>query len=292
VATDEPFDERDAPTDAPRSLEAGAPSSDISPLVSDVPPALVPSTVTDAQLRAFLAHPDVQKRIRGIVAARVRADAPEALRDDLAQQANLDVLTSKSRPRSMDTASGWLAMVTTHSIARHMRAEGSRARWLETGVDFHDDEGPPGTAVAASSGRDDWLLSRWLAHAVAGDPRDQETFELIAYKAASSKSYEQVALEHATNESALRKRIARFQSKYRPRYRRRRVNIALALVTGALTLALLGWLFWRPTPEVAKPPPRTPLPPSTVAPPPGPPAPIAPAPTPSPSPDKPRDLKQ
>jgi DNA-directed RNA polymerase specialized sigma24 family protein len=282
VATDDLSDDRASRSETPPSVEAVAPSSDIPPLVSDVPPAPASSTVTDAQLRAFLAHPDIQKRVRAIVAARLHGGAPDALRDDIVQQANLAVLTSKSRPSSMDTASGWLSMVTVRAVARHLRADASRRRWLDVKVDIDDEEGPAG-AVATDATETDWLLSRWLAHAVSGSPVDQEVFELIAYKAASGKTYAEVAAEHGTTEHALTLRVARFKAKYLPRYRRRRTGLALAVLTGALTLALLGWLFWRPKPEEAKPPPpRPPVPsavaPPPVAPPPVPPAPIAPAP--------------
>jgi DNA-directed RNA polymerase specialized sigma24 family protein len=276
VGTEESFDDRDRHADAPGSAELGIPSSDISPMASDIPPSASSSTVTDAQLRAFLAHPDAQKRIRAIVAARLRAGAPEALRDDIVQQTNVTVLTTRSRPRSLDTAQGWLAAIATRAVARQLRADGARARWLDTNVAIDDEDGP--AAAVPSDGRGDgWLLSRWLAHAVAGSPRDQETLELLCYQADSGKTHADVAAEHATTEDALRRRVARFKSKYLPRYRRRRTAILVAIYAGAFTLALLGWLFYHPGPEAAKRPKSSPPVPSAIAPPAATPSPIAPA---------------
>jgi DNA-directed RNA polymerase specialized sigma24 family protein len=251
-------------------------STDVPALVSDISPAPTRAMISAAELRVLLAQPDTQQRIRAIVAKRVRKGAPGAVRDDIVQQANLTLLQSPSRPRSAATASGWVSAVTHRQVANYFRARAVETRWLEI------DEDPEARPEAAQTGPDaapegDWMIAPWLAQAVASSPRDQETFELLVYKAATRKTYEEVADDHAMAPKALVGRVVQFKKKYLPRYQRRRTNVALAVLTGALTLALLGWLFWYPKPEVAKPPPPKPAPSATssaVAPP----VPIAPQP--------------
>jgi DNA-directed RNA polymerase specialized sigma24 family protein len=238
---------------------AATASKDASALAVTVPPAPGRAMISAAELRAFLAKPDTQKRIRAVVVARVRKDTPDAVRDDIVQQTNLTLLQSPSRPRSIATASGWVGLVTQRQVANHFRARKAEARWLE--LDEDSDARPDETQPAADADREgSWMIASWLAAAVASSPRDQETFELLVYKATTGKTYAQVAADHAMAEKALVGRVVQFKKKYQPRHHRRRAGVALAILAGALTLALLGWLFWYPKPEVARPPPQTPAP--------------------------------
>ena len=168
------------------------------------------------ELRKFLGHPEAytQRIRRHRYAARVRSGAPDAVRDDIVQEANLALLTSPSRPRSMDTAAGWLSTVTMRTIAHYFRAEAPKAKWLdrEADVDALVDEGPANAEAAAG----DWMVSSWLAEAVEDSPRDQETFELLLYKAATAKSYANVAADHGMAEKALIGRVVQFKKKYTP----------------------------------------------------------------------------
>ena len=258
--------------------------------MSDVAPAV--STVTDGQLRAFLGHPGTQKRIRAIVAARVRGAAADNLGDDIVQTANLEALTSKSRPRSMDTAPGWLATITVRAIAHHLRGETARARFIDPESDVDGELTATQDDPEPDAG---WLVSTWLAQAVAADPRDQETFELLLYKATTGKTNAEVAVDHGMTAPAFANRVLRFKRKYGPRYQRRRRALGLAILTGAITLALLAWLFWHPKPEQARPPRPQPsardhAPTPPTAPPPPPPTATAPPTAPAPAPAHPDPL--
>jgi len=234
------------------------------PLVRETSPSQHPAAVTSeamispAALRALLAEPDTQKRIRAVVSSRVRSGTPDAVRDDIVQQANLALLQSPSRPRSPKRALAWLSAVTQRQVANYFRARAAEARWLELDddPDARPDERESREFVAPE---DPWMIAPWLAQAVTANPRDQETLEFLLYKAESRKTYEEVAADHALGAKALVGRVVQFKKKYLPRHQRRRRNVALALLAGALTLAFLGSLFWYPQPEAAKPaPPRPP----------------------------------
>jgi len=103
------------------------------PLVRETSPSQHPAAVTSeamispAALRALLAEPDTQKRIRAVVSSRVRSGTPDAVRDDIVQQANLALLQSPSRPRSPKRALAWLSAVTQRQVANYFRARAAEA---------------------------------------------------------------------------------------------------------------------------------------------------------------------
>ena len=126
--------------------------------VDDAPPSDVRlrTSLTGAELRAFLALPATQARIRQIVVTRLNGKAPGALIADLVQQANLAALTAKSPPKSMATATGWLGTLTARAVVNHFRRDAVHAKYLEPEVEIEElrsepDEAPGFAARSGSS---------------------------------------------------------------------------------------------------------------------------------------------
>jgi len=233
------------PESDPSLEDEAGPPSDVRPAASLAGEAPANdaegSRVSDKELRAFLGRRDVQARIRAIVDARVSPGAPDDVRQEIVQQTNLAVLTSRSRPRSMDTAPGWLSTVTVRAVAAHFRAEARHRRWQQPDVEIEEIPDEPADVNDAG-----WLIAPWLASAVAGDERDQETYELLVYKARTGRSSAQVAADHGMSESSFHTRLWRFKKRYLPRHRRReRTMLLLFLFLGAAAAAIVAWAVWR-----------------------------------------------
>jgi DNA-directed RNA polymerase specialized sigma24 family protein len=205
----------------------------------------LPDRISPEELRAYLRSAEAQQRIRRVVLARLDPRTPGNVADDIVQEVNLRVLTTPTRPRMMKTAPGWLATVTAREVANHFRREAGNRKWLKRDVDVDEEAAPP------SSRREEkpkaWLISEWLAPLVAEDEREQETYELIVYKARSGKSYGTVAGEHGMTASALYNRIHELKTKYLPRWRKRQSELHFVLLGGVALLAVavaLVWLLW------------------------------------------------
>jgi DNA-directed RNA polymerase specialized sigma24 family protein len=222
--------------------EEPAPSSERRPLphaegqrAREKEPA--PPQISPEQLRDYLAKPEIQRRILAVVRATLKGGSAAHLAEDIAQEANLAMLKSRSRPRAMDSAFGWVSMAARRAVVHSFRRRRMENTWLvpEGDIDEYPAKGPPPA--------DEWMISRWLAWAVRDDATDQETFELLVYKARSDKTYEQVAGEHGMTGAALKSRVWDFKRKYQPRWRRRRQLLELLLLLGAAVVAALLWLL-------------------------------------------------
>jgi DNA-directed RNA polymerase specialized sigma24 family protein len=219
--------------------------------------------ISPEQLRAYLALPEIQKRIMTVVRATLK-DGPAAhLAEDIAQEANVAMLSAKSRPRAMDTAFGWVSMAARRAVVHSFRRRKIENAWLvpDGDIDEYPSRRPPPPA-------DEWMISRWLARVVRDNATDQETFELLVYKARSEKTYEQVASEHGMTGVALRSRVWTFRNKYQPRWVRWKRALELLLLLGAVAIAVLLWLFSRPKHAEIRPDPTPAVPsiaPTTTA---------------------------
>jgi hypothetical protein len=86
--------------DSDASLDEDVPHSDAHPAVAqDEPPqsgpALIPG-ISEKDLRDLVALPSTQESIRRIVGARIERGSPQALVDDLVQEATLAMLLRSS----------------------------------------------------------------------------------------------------------------------------------------------------------------------------------------------------
>jgi DNA-directed RNA polymerase specialized sigma24 family protein len=216
--------------------------------VVDAPPSKVrlKANLSDEDFRAFLARKDAQKRIREVVVKRLHKKAPTDLVEDITQQANVDALAARSRPQSMETALGWLGTVSARAVVNHFRRNAVHEKWLKPDVDVEELPPEPDGATGPFA-PPSWLLTDWLRPRVAGDPREQETYELLVYKANTGKTHAQVALDHGMSEGALKSRIHALKTKYEPEWRRRQRMVLMLLLFGAaLAIVVLAWLLWLP----------------------------------------------
>ncbi|MGO9838536.1 MAG: RNA polymerase sigma factor [Polyangiaceae bacterium] len=209
------------------------------PPVDPVPPeGDAPSGISEKALRDFVAQSSVQDAIRRIVFARVASGAPSSLVDDLAQEAVLAMLAAKSRPASMETASGWVSIVTVRTVANHYRKDETHRTWLDPEADVEQAPGEPEDDPA-----DTWLIAPWLAPILEHHPDDKETYELLLHKARTAKPYRDVAAEHGITTSALKSRVHEFKTKYERRWRRRQTMFVLLILAGVVAVSvLLAWL--------------------------------------------------
>ena len=224
----------DEPADA---SPAAAPSNDREPVLRAERP--VPSISRD-ELRAFLGRPSTQERIRRIVKARVGQKTPKTVVDEMIQEANIAVMTSKWAPRSLETARGWIGTVTVRAMVSYLRRGAKDRRWISIEQSAGGSTRVP--VDLADSRPEGWLISKWLGHEVMRSERDQETLEILVYKARTSKDDEEIAAEHAMTVAALKSRVFQFREKYRPRLKQRRAMIVLSL--GGVILAVAALTVW------------------------------------------------
>jgi DNA-directed RNA polymerase specialized sigma24 family protein len=269
-------------SDPPRHV-AHAQLVDRRPLLGfeDSPKRAKPSlkAVSEAQLWAYLGQQATQNRISRLVSWFVSEKTPAFVVEEIAQEANIAAMMAKSRPRSTETMAAWLRTVVRRAVCHHFRAGASDQKWLNRDEDVEEVGAEP-----VESPGDLWLIGDWLRPAVAHDERDQETFELIGYKARGDKTDQEVADEHGMTYAAWTSRLSRFKKKYEPRWRRReRALLLLRFGGAAVVLTLVAYVLWRLLSSVS--PAHAPLP----APPPPVSAEPAPAPTPSEEPFMPAD---
>jgi DNA-directed RNA polymerase specialized sigma24 family protein len=230
-----------APHDSDASLDGDVPYSDAHPAVAqDEPPqsglALVPG-ISEKALRDLVAQPSTQESIRRIVGARVERGSSRALVDDLVQEATLAMLGAKARPRSMETASGWVSTVTVRTVANYFRRDEAHRTFVDPEADVEQQAGEPEEAPG-----DGWLIASWLAPILAHHPGDQETYELLVYKAHTGKQYKDVAAEHGLTTAALKSRVHEFKKKYEARWRRRKTMFVLLVLLAVAAAAIVAWL--------------------------------------------------
>jgi DNA-directed RNA polymerase specialized sigma24 family protein len=206
-------------------------------------------------LRAFLATADVLDHVRAVVVRRL-GGAPAAIVDDLVQDAHVAAMSARVPPRTIATARGWVATVTARVVVNHFRDHAADRQWLDREADVEVQ-----ADAAAEPFAEPWLVATWLAQAVAGDARDEETFEMLVYKAQTGHTHEDVARAHGISPGALKARIHDFKTKYEPRWRRHRDRtVVLWLAAFAIAAASVGIAWWLARPSPPPSAPHTPTP--------------------------------
>ncbi len=226
--------------DGDASLDDDVPHSDARPAVAQHEPprsgpALIPG-ISERELRDLVAQPSTQESIRRIVGARIERGLPQALVDDLVQEATLAMLGANARPRSMETASGWVSTVTVRTVANYFRRDETHRTWVDPEADVEQQPGEPAEAPA-----DRWLIAAWLAPILVHHPADQETYEILVYKARTGKPYTDVAADHGITTAALKSRVHEFKKKYEARWRRRQTMFVLLILLAGAAVALVAW---------------------------------------------------
>jgi DNA-directed RNA polymerase specialized sigma24 family protein len=203
----------------------------------------IPSITRD-ELRAYLARPSTTERIRRLVLKRVGRKTPKTVVDEMLQEANIAVMTDKWGPRSLATARGWLATVIARAMVSYLGRGAKDRKWMA----IDDGVGAIATdpEIESDARPKRWLVSRWLGTFARQSERDQETLELVVYKARTSKGYEEIAAEHAMTVQALKSRVAHFKQKYRPALQRRRATMVALLVASAALVALAARFLSHP----------------------------------------------
>jgi hypothetical protein len=268
---------------------------------------------TRAELDAFLALPETRRRAAGILGAH----APRKLVEELLHDAVNDELAARMPPR-IGRMQPWFDKCCRNVAARDYRKRKRRAKYegeMPSAPVQRDEAGEPIPVEAAdpvadpdpSTHPDDdgpraegLVFCTWMRHAVADDPSDRQTWEMMEEWADGEdekKTYLTIALSRGITEAAFKKRAQRLKEKYLPRYRRWRNRAILLLVLGvALVGALVWWIVTRQKPEpTPRPPPLAPIPSASGSPPDTPfePAlPTSPRPAPPAPPPKPGDKPQ
>jgi DNA-directed RNA polymerase specialized sigma24 family protein len=240
-------DERGAPGTKPEDAGAVASATDVT--TKEVRPV---ESLDETAFGRFLVAKATQEYIRAVFLRRLKRGAPPDLIEDLVQQASLNALEGKTRPTSLEKARGWIGVVAARTLARHFRTSAVREQWLDREVEVESLENVP----SADPSPEAWSIQQWLVTAIGDDVRDQETYELLRYKAERGRSWEQVAADHAMTEGALKSRVHAFKRKYEPRWQRRREMMFLWILFGAagvIAAAVLLWWLLRPAAPVIGP---------------------------------------
>jgi DNA-directed RNA polymerase specialized sigma24 family protein len=233
------------PDDSDPALDDDTPpSSGSRPAVSFAEEPLATSggqqAISPAELRSFLGQPEVQADLRKVVGARLGKGTPGDVIDDVSQDAMLAILSSPSRPRSMETAGGWVRAATRRAVSRYFRRKATEPKWLDPAAGIDE------VAVDGDFPDDEWLIGPWLARAVSKNATDEETLELLRYKAVTGMTYKEVAAVHGLTPSALRSRVFDFKAKYEPRWQRRQALLILLWIAGVVLVAAVAWALLRP----------------------------------------------
>ncbi len=234
------------PYDRRAAIAQDPPSSGQLPVVGDLPTstrrAELQRGISPQELRALLANPETQDHIRAVVASRLTKGVESPLFDDIVQEANLVMLSSPLGPRSTASARGWISTIARRAVSHYFRRGGPDRKWLAADeVEFDE---LPARDVAPD---DAFMLTDWLARAVAGDAKDAETLELLLYKARLDATYEEVATQHGLTSNALRCRVNAFKTKYEAEWRKHRAMLVLLLLLSAIAVAVAAWVWIRST---------------------------------------------
>jgi DNA-directed RNA polymerase specialized sigma24 family protein len=225
---------------------ASGPRASSAPPASGVQPADAPRIPASA-VRAHLARADV----RAAITLRVKAKIKPRHVEDVVSHCMVELLAAHP-PRSEVVLPAWTFRIVTRVIARATRRSILDAFREPTVDDF---DGLADVTPLTEEPPDEVPLTKWLEEAVDSDT-DRETLALLREKGggddddAPSKTYAEVAAAHDMTEAALKKRVARFLTKYQERRQRylrdidRRDRMIAWLVVLLLGAVLAAVAFW------------------------------------------------
>jgi DNA-directed RNA polymerase specialized sigma24 family protein len=195
----------------PAGYDPAAPADDLDPDPDDfVAPAdgVNPSPdemLSAEEVRAYVLLPSTRALVLKQLRRRVHKDQAE----DLAQRVLLAATRAKSRPASKEMLKPWLKAIGKHQAARFY-ARRAKATEAEDAFVMRRE-----TSHAAPSGvKEGRLMARWLFRAVANDPRDAETLDIIRDQVVNGSTLPEIAQERGMDVKSVENRVAHFKVKY------------------------------------------------------------------------------
>ncbi len=247
------------------------PSDDDPPAPSKrKPPRELPPAV-----RAFLSRKDVWQFVHTYVKRRV----PHAEYEQVAQDALMEATANAVWPDTDEEKVRWatLTTVTDRVIADHLTKRRRRREYEgdmpadptvqdEAGdyvPDEEKDRDPsldPRVPVPRVEGM---IMRRYLAQAVKGKPRDEETLRWMTLWADEERTYDDIARETGLPVTTVSKRVHDFKEEYGPKYERWRNRTILIVLL--LAAAVAAYFLLRPRPDAIRPAPDFTWPPPSAS---------------------------
>ena len=225
-------------------------------------------------VRAFLSRKDVVKW----VFAHAKSKVGEADHEQVAQDALGEAVERATWPESDEEGVLWgtLRTVTDRTIADYHEKRTTRSKYEgrmpeaptredEVGERVPDEEADIDASHdprAEDARVEGLLIRRFLAHAVRGNARDEETYGWMIAWSDDEKGYEEIAREAGVNRNTVHSRVHDFKEKYLPEYRRWRDRMLVFLILGAIAAVVIALLVSRarhPRVEDIRPAPDVPL---------------------------------
>ncbi len=210
------------------------PSEPAAPAAEPAAPAEPPATPEDVRRYVTTHLPEIRARVaRKVPASRV---------EDATQDVVVEMLTSKALPASVAAIPAWAATLAHDVLFDARRKRKRRAKYEAPNLE------PDEIAVEVALADDPWMATPWLGRAVARDPDEKRTFDMICEKARTGFTYEEIAAAHGMTLAALSNRIFRLKEKYLPLRQKYRRNLALVVIVAAAALAAVLAYLLRPEP--------------------------------------------
>lgn len=197
-------------------------------------------------VRAFVSRKDVVQWVFDHAKSKVPFDEHE----QVAQDALTEAVEKATWPESDEEGVLWatLRTVTDRTIADYLEKRATRREYEgampdaptledEAGERVLDEEADidPARDPEAEDGRlEGMLLRRFLAHAVKGNARDEETYGWMIAWSDDDKGYAEIARDAKVNRNTVHGRVHEFKEKYLPEYKRWRNRMLLLVLLGAV----------------------------------------------------------
>lgn len=227
-----------------------------------------PRRVTREVLHAFLARPDVVKWTHEHVATLVPQDEGE----QVAQQALVGALKAEGPPEHDDPEVQdkllWASLrtIADRQVADFHEKRRTRKKYegempsapvrrdeagepIEGDDDAVADIDPSHDPRAEDRRLEGVLLKQYLARAVAGNPRDEQTLSWVLAWSDEDKSYQVIAKQAGVAPAVVHSRVFEFRKKYLPRYKRFRDRAILVILLLLFAAGLLIYLLRPPKPH-------------------------------------------
>ena len=202
-------------------------------------------------VRAFLSRKDVAKWVFAHAKSKVRA----ADHEQVAQDALEEAVERAVWPASDEEGVAWatLRTITDRTIADYHEKRTTRRKYEgkmpeaptredEAGERVPDEEAdldPSHDPRAEEARIEGLLIRRFLASAVRGKARDEETYGWMIAWSDEEKSYDEIARDAGVPRNTVYSRVHDFKERYLPEYRRWRNRVLVFVILGAIATAVV-----------------------------------------------------